>query len=215
MPRQPATPLLSTTRRLIASLAGGLCLAATPARAQDYDFMIRQALARQNAAVQQAQNQVQRVVMQRMQDPAVQASYRQYAQRHGGRPPMDLATYTYYFIYTNGFSAQGMAHMRGVEGGIQAREAAAWQGVRQAEAARAQAQQQHRDPYHAHQQEAGRRLMGQSTYARPNGQGLQLPHTWQPNTTYQYQGHSYHVDAGGRYHVLGSHGGWIPLTGRY
>lgn len=200
---------------LLASAAAALT--ATPAAAQNYDLLIRQALARQNAVVNQAQNQVQRIVQQRMQDPAVQAAYQRYVQQSGGRPAMDYPTYTYYYIYTNGFSAQGMAHMRANEGAIREREAAAWQGVRQAEAGRAQAQQQHRESYHLHQQEAGRRLMGQSTYGSPNGpagQGLQLPHTWQPNTTHQYQGRTYHVDAGGRYHVLSGDGWWYPLAAR-
>lgn len=189
-----------------------LTLAAAPAAAQNYDLMIRQALARQNAAVSQAQNQVQRIVAQRMQDPAVLASWQRYVQQSGGRPAMNYATYTYYYIYTNGFSAQGVAHMRANEGAIQQREAAAWQGLRQAQAQRALAQQQYRDGYHAQQQEAGRGLMGQSTYTLPNGQGRQLPHTWQPNTTHQYQGGTYHVDAGGRYYVLAANGAWYPLA---
>lgn len=204
---RPAARLAS-----LAALTGFLALAALPAAAQNYDLLIRQALARQNAAVSQAQNQVQRIVMQRMQDPALQAAYQRYVQQSGGRPAMDFPTYTYYHVYTNGFSSQGMAHMRANEGAIQQREAAAWQGVRQAEAQRAQAQQQYRDGYHAQQQEAGRRLMGQSTYVLPNGQGLQLPHTWQPNSTHRHQGQTYHVDAGGRYHVLASNGGWHPLA---
>lgn len=196
---------------LAAAFALALVLAPWPAAAQDYDLLIRQALARQNAAVNQAQNQVQRIVAQRMQDPAVQAAYGRYVQQSGGRPSMDFPTYTYYHVYTNGFSSQGMAHMRANEGAIQQREAAAWQGVRQAEAQRAMAQQQ-RDGYHARQQEAGRQLMGQSTYVLPNGQGLQLPHTWPANSTHQYQGHTYHVDAGGRYHVLAGNGWWYPLA---
>lgn len=201
-------------RRLARRALGlaALALLSAPAAAQDYDLLIRQALARQNAVVNQAQNQVQRIVAQRMQDPAVQAAYARYVQQSGGRPAMDYPTYTYYFVYTGGFSAQGMAHMRANEGAIQQREAAAWQGVRQAEAQRAQAQQQHRDGYHIQQQEAGRRLMGQSTYVLPNGQGLQLPHTWPANSTHQYQGQTYHVDAGGRYHVLAGNGLWYPLA---
>ena len=210
-----ARTLARTFARRIAGALGfaALAFAAAPAAAQNYDLMIREALARQNQAVSQAQNQVQRVVQQRMNDPAVQASWQRYVQQSGGRPAMDYPTYTYYYIYTNGFSAQGMAHMRANEGAIQQREAAAWQGVRQAEAQRAQAQQQWRDGYHAQQQEAGRGLMGQSTYTLPNGQGLQLPHTWQPNTTHQYQGGTYHVDAGGRYHVLAANAWWYPLGG--
>jgi hypothetical protein len=127
---------------------------------------------------------------------------------------MDFATYTYQYIYTNGFSAAGIAHARANEAGIAQREAAAVQGLRQAEQNRAQAMQAQRDGYFRNQQEAGRGLMGQSTYVAPNGATLALPHTWQPNTTQVYQGNTYHVDASGQYHVLGSDGWWYPVQRR-
>lgn len=190
---------------LVALAAGGA------AQAQDYNAMIQQSMARMNAIVGQAEQRVHHVVQQRMHDPAVQAAWQQYVARSGGRPAMNYPTFTYNYVYTNGFSAQGMAHMRANEAGIQQREAAAWQGLRQAEAARGAAQQGQRDAYSANQQEAGRQLMGQSTYQAPNGHRLQLPHTWQPNTTVQHQGQTYHVDASGQYHVLASDGWWYPL----
>ncbi len=197
---------------LIASAIVAFNLAA-PAQAQDYQAMIQQSMARMNNIVGQAQQRVQGAVQQRMHDPAVQAAWQQYVARSGGRPQMDYPTFTYNYIYTNGFSAQGMAHMRANEAGIQQREAAAWQGVRQAEAARAAAQQGQRDAYFANQQEAGRALTGQSTYQAAGGWRTQLPHTWAANTTHQYQGAVYHVDASGRYHVQGSDGWWYPLQG--
>ena len=55
------------------------------------------------------------------------------------------------------------------------------------------------------------RAQGQSIYTAQNGAQMQLPHTWQPNTTHQYQGHTYGVDASGQYHVLGSNGWWYPV----
>ena len=186
---------------------------AVPALAQDYQAMIQQSMARMNNIVGQAQQRVQGAVQQRMHDPAVQAAWQQYVARSGGRPQMDYPTFTYNYIYTNGFSAHGIAHMRANEAGIQQREAAAWQGVRQAEAGRAAAQQGQRDSYFANQQEAGRALTGQSTYQAAGGWRTQLPHTWAANTTHQYQGATYHVDAGGRYHVQGSDGWWYPLQG--
>lgn len=184
---------------------------ALPAAAQDYNAMIQQSMARMNAIVQQSQNQVAGIVRQRMNDPAVQAAWQRYLAQTGGRPAMDYPTFTYQYVYTNGFSAQGVAAARANEAGIQQRERAAWSGVQQAEAARGQAQQAQRDGYAANQQEAGRALLGQSTYVAPNGQPLALPHTWQANGTYQYGGRSYHVDAGGQYHVLGADGWWYPL----
>lgn len=201
---------LSST--LTSTLAALLVGAAAPAGAQDFNAMIQQGMARMNAIVGQAEQRVNGAVQQRMQDPAVQAAWQQYVASTGGRPAMNYPTFTYYYIYTNGFSAGGMAHMRATEAGIQQREATAWQGVRQAEAGRAAAQQGQRDAYFANQQEAGRQLMGQSTYRAPDGYRLQLPHTWQPNTTVQYQGRTYHVDAGGRYHVQGADGWWYPLS---
>ena len=185
--------------------SGGAC-------AQDYNAMIQQSMARMNAIVGQAEQQVSQVVQQRMHDPAVQAAWQQYVARSGGRPAMNYPTFTYYHVYTNGFSSAGTAHMRANEAGIQQREAAAWQGLRQAEAARGAAQQGQRDAYAANQQEAGRQLLGQSTYVAPNGYRLQLPHTWQPNTTVQHQGQTYRVDAAGRYHVLAGNGWWYPLS---
>lgn len=182
------------------------------ASAQDYNAMIQQRMARMNAIVGQAEQRVAQVVQQRMHDPAVQAAWQQHVARSGGRPGMDYPTFTYHYVYTNGFSAAGTAHMRANEAGIQQREAAAWQSLRQAEAARGAAQQGQRDAYAANQQEAGRQLLGQSTYLAPNGYRLQLPHTWQPNTTVQHQGQTYHVDAGGRYHVLAANGWWYPLA---
>lgn len=214
MKRIPRSTASSLARRIALWMAGtAITLGqAAPAAAQDYDLMLRQAQARQNAVMNQAQGQLQQMVQQRMQDPAVQAAWQHHVQQNGGRPAMDYPTFTYYYIYTNGFSAQGMAHMRATESGIQSREAAAWQGLRQAQGQRAQAQQAQRDGYYAQQQEAGRQLMGQSTYVTPSGQGLKLPHTWQPNTTTEYQGQTYHVDAGGRYHVLAGGGYWVRLA---
>lgn len=202
-------PIRRTLHATLPTVATVLALAG-PAQAQDYQAMIQQSMARMNNIVAQAENRMQGAVQQRMQDPAVQAAWQQYVARNGGRPAMNYPTFTYYYIYTNGFSSQGMAHMRATESGIQQREAAAWQGVRQAEAGRAAAQQGQRDAYFANQQEAGRGLMGQSTY-QAGGWRTQLPHTWASNTTVQYQGHTYHVDGGGRYHVLGNDGLWYPL----
>lgn len=207
--KKPLAPLALALTRFVVGAAAALIAGA--AGAQDYNAMIQQSMARMNAIVGQAEQRAGQIVQQRMQDPAVQAAWQQYAAAHGGRPPMNYPTFTYYYVYTNGFSSAGMAHMRANEAGIQQREAAAWQGLQQAQAARAAAQQGQRDAYYANQQEAGRQLMGQSTYVAPNGYRLQLPHTWQPGTTVQYQGQVYHVDEGGRYYIYGN-GGWYPLA---
>ncbi len=196
--------------RLIALIA----LLPLACAAQNFDLMIQQQMNAMNQNIARGQQQVQSIVQQRMQDPQVQAAYQQYVARSGGRPAMDYPTFTYNYVYTNGFSAQGMAHARATEAGIQARERNAVQGLRDAQAARGQAQQAQRDSYFANQQEAGRGLMGQSTYLAPNSAALQLPHTWQKNSTHVYQGQTYGVDHAGQYHVLGSAGWWYPLNSR-
>jgi hypothetical protein len=183
-------------------------------RAQNFDLMIQQQMAAMNANIQRGQNQVSQMVQQRMQDPAVQQAWQRYLQQTGGRPAMDYPTFTYNYIYTNGFTAQGVAHARANEQRNQGLEAAAAQRLRQAELERGNAQQGQRDSYFANQQEAGRQLQGSSTYIAPNGQPLVLPHTWQRNGTYQHQGATYHVDQSGRYHVLAPNGWWYPLAQR-
>ena len=200
-----------TARRLLSALTLLLPLAAP---AQNLDQMLAQSIAEMNANIARGQNLAQQQVQQRMQDPAVQQAWQRYLQQTGGRPAMNYPTFTAEYIYTNGFSAAGMAHARTNNAGMQAREQAALAGLRQAEQQRGQAQQGQRDAYFANQQEAGRQLSGQSTYSAPNGQPLVLPHTWQRNTTYQHQGATYHVDGSGRYHLLAANGYWYPLAAR-
>ncbi len=200
-------PLLSV------SLALAALAAPFVAQAQNFDLMIQQQMAAMNANIQRGQQQVNQIVQQRMQDPAVQQAWQRYLQQTGGRPAMDYPTFTYNYIYTNGFTPQGIAHARATEAGNQQAERAAWQRLQGAQRERAQAQQGQRDGYFANQQEAGRQLQGMSTYVAPNGQPLVLPHTWQRNATYQHQGSTYHVDPSGRYYVL-ANGWWYPLAAR-
>ena len=213
-------PLTIPTTSPVAPLrAALLALAATlPAMspAQNYDAMIQQQMNAMNANIARGQQQVNGMVQQRMADPQVRAAYGQYLaqMRATGRPPMDYPTYTYNWIYTNGFSAQGIAHARATDAGIAANERAAVQRLRDAEQQRGAAQQAQRDGYFANQQEAGRQLLGQSTYVAPNGAALALPHTWPRNSTHQYQGQTYHVDASGQYHVRAADGWWYPLQPR-
>ncbi len=201
---------------VVAMAVATAALSANPARAQDYGAMLNQSIATMNNIVAQAEQASNNMVRQRMQDPQVQASYRQYLgqMQASGQRAMDFPTYTYNHIYTRGFSADGIRHARSNEANMQAKEHAAWQGLQQAQAQRGQAQQAQRDGYFANQQEAGRGLMGNSSYTAPNGAQMQLPHTWQANTTHQYQGNTYGVDASGQYHVLGANGWWYPVQQR-
>ncbi len=204
-----------TARTLAARLMAVIGLALPLlAGAQNFELMLQQQQQLMAANIARGEQMVQNNVTQRMQDPAVQQSWQRYLQQTGGRLAMDYRTYTYNYIYTNGFSASGIAHARANEQRNQGLEMAAAQRLRQAEAQRGQAQQGQRDGYFANQQEAGRQLQGSSTYVAPNGQPLVLPHTWQRNTTYQHQGGTYHVDGSGRYFVLAANGWWYPLAGR-
>jgi hypothetical protein len=204
------------TRFAMAATVAAVAGFANSACAQDYGAMLNQSIARMNNIVAQAQQASNNMVQQRMQDPQVQAAYRQYLgqMQSSGQRAMDFPSYTYNWIYTRGYSADGIRHARANEAGMQAREHAAWQGLQQAQAQRGQAQQAQRDSYFANQQEAGRGLMGQSTYTVPNGAQMQLPQTWQANTTHQHQGNTYGVDASGQYHVLGANGWWYPVQRR-
>ena len=209
-------PEQALASRLRAALLALACTLPFASAAQNYDAMIQQQMNAMNANIARGQQMVNGIVQQRMADPQVQAGYRQYLaqMRAAGRPPMDYPTYTYNWVYTNGFSVQGVAHARATEAGIAAKDRAAVQGLRDAERQRGAAQQAQRDGYFANQQEAGRQLLGQSTYVAPNGAALALPHTWQRNTTHVHQGQTYHVDASGQYHVLGANGWWFPLQSR-
>ncbi|MFO1218820.1 MAG: hypothetical protein U1E89_10655 [Burkholderiaceae bacterium] len=204
-----------TLRRLLAAAAAvAACAAAPAALAQDYGAMIQHEMNKMNQMLNQGQQQVNQMVQQSMQDPAVRQSYQQYLQQMqgSGRQPMDFATFTYYYIYTNGYSRDGIAHMNRVENGNRAAEMNSWRGVQQAEQNRADSMQAQRDSYYRNQQEAGRGLMGQSTYYGPNGTSTQLPHTWQNNTYHQYQGQQYYVDQSGQYYVRGGNGWWYPIN---
>lgn len=205
-----------TTLIHAAFAAAAALLPPAAALAQDYDAMIREQMNQMNRNIERGNQMVNQMVQQRMQDPQVWAAYQQYVgqMRMRGQMPMDYPTYTYNYIYTRGFSSDGIAQARANESANQAAERAAAQRLRDAEAQRGAAQQQQRDGYFANQQEAGRALMGQSTFVAPNGYAMPLPQTWPANTYQQYQGNVYFVDPSGNYFVRGNDGYWYPLTRR-
>ena len=168
-----AAPFAKLFASLSIALSAWLPLAA---QAQDYGAMIQQQMALMNQRLAQGQNMVQQMVQQRMQDPRVQQAWQQYLAQTGDRPAMDYPTFTYNYIYTNGFSAAGIQHARNTEARNQAAERNAYDGYRQAQQQRAAAMQDQRNGYFAQQQEAGRGLMGRSTY-QVGGAAQVLPHT--------------------------------------
>ena len=195
------------------TLVAAVCMP-RPASAQDYGAMVQQSVNRMNQIIANAQQASNNMVQQRMRDPQVQASYQQHLaqSRASGRQAMDFPTYTYNWIHTRGFTREGIAHAQASENGMRANEMAAVQRLRDAQAGRGAAMQQQRDSYFANQGEAGRGLMGQSTYRAGNGASVALPHTWQANTRHDYQGNTYHVDQSGQYFVRGGNGYWYPLA---
>lgn len=209
----------SAPRAALGALAAAAALTAATllpgtAQAQDYGAMVAQSTARMNAIIANGQQQVNGIVQRRMQDPQVQAGYRQHLAQsaQAGRQPMNFQTYTYNWIYTRGYSNDGIAHMRRVEAGNQAAEHNAWRGLQAAQANRGAAQMNQSASFYNNQQEAGRQLMGNSTFTAGNGYQTVLPHTWQANTTHQFQGNAYHVDQAGQYWAYGSNGYWYPLN---
>jgi len=202
---------------LIAAAAFALAAAAplaAQAQATMYDGMLNRALADSARLSQQMQQTQNSMVQQAMQNPQIQAGYQQYLQQmqQRGGQPMDFATYAYYYMYTNGYSSQGIDHMNRVESGNRAAEGQRLQELRQAEAMRGQAQQQQRDNYFRNSGEAGRGLMGQSTYYGQGGYQNQLPHTWQNNTFQIYQGNRYYVDQSGQYFRVDANGWMYPIS---
>ena len=222
--RHPAPhSLLSLGVRGLAAL--GLIGACCAAGAQDLNALLQQQMNQTNRMMADAQRQSQQLsqtmaqtqhqmIQRKMQDPQVQAAYRAYLQQmqSSGRQAMDFATFTGEYIYTNGFSREGIAHRNRIESGNRAAETQALRGVRQAEQNRSDSMQQQRDGYFRNQGEGGRGLMGQSTYTGPNGSSTSLPHTWQRNSAHEYQGNTYRVNEAGQYYVRGGDGWWYPVT---
>ncbi len=203
-------------RVAVSSFAAALIMAATCASAQNIDQlqgMINAEMGQMNANINAGQQQINAMVQQRMQDPQVQASYQAYLRQcqMSRQYPMDFPTYTYNYIYTNGFSAQGTALARANENANNTKVYNAWQGEQQAEAARGQAQAGYAEGYQANNAEFGNTLQGNSTFVAPDGEQMVLPHTWADNTTNYYNGNYYHVDQSGNYYVYGTDGNWYPL----
>ena len=206
-PFRPLTLIAATTLAVAAAFPFA-------ALAQNYGAMVQQSMDRMNQIIANGQQHVNGMVQQRMQDPQVRAAYEQHVvqMRSRGQPAMDYPTFTYNYIYTLGGSRAGIAMARANEANIQAKERAAVRGLHEATAQRGIVQQQQRDHYFANQQEAGRGLMGQSTFHAQNGTQTVLPHTWQANTRHEYQGNSYQVNESGQYYVRGSDGWWYPVN---
>lgn len=208
---------IKTLARSLAACALAAAAGALPslAGAQDFTAMINAQMAQMDAVLAQGQQQVNAIVQQRMQDPAVQAAYQQHLARAraSGMQPWNFETFAYNYAATGGFSAQGVAAWQQNEAANNAKVMSAWQGLREAEANRAAAQADNAASFSRNMNEAGNQLMGNSTFASPNGYSSVLPHTWQANSLHVYEGNTYYVDVSGQYFAY-SNGYWVPLARR-
>jgi hypothetical protein len=194
-------------------LVAGLS-AAGSAPAQDYGAAINAQMNAMNNMINSGQQQINGWVAQKMRDPKVQAGYRTYVAnaRAQGMPVQDFPTWTYNYIYTNGYSAEGKRAAMRNNAINTAKVGQAAADLRAAERARGDAQANMSQHFSNNQNEFGNQLQGNSTYYAPNGQPMVLPHTWQKNGTYNYNGGTYHVDQSGQYHILAADGYWYPLA---
>lgn len=180
------------------------CSLTGAAGAQDFTRMDISGMYNQQVQAnnQYFQNQTQNIVSQNMQNPAIQAAYRNYQAQGGG---MNFAQFCYAYGATGGFTQQGMANWQNNEQMNRAREQNAWAGYQQAQAARARAQSAYADGYRRNQAEAGRNLNGQATYYGPGGAQV-LPYTGGPGTYQNGQGSYYQAPNGTYYQVMPN--GW-------
>lgn len=177
------------SKHLLAIAALMPLFAAAPALAQfDFTQMDIGAMHRQMAAQQQMQEEAmaRAIVRRNLNDPRVQAMYRQH-RANGGR--MTPEQFAFDYADKGGYSPEGMARYRQSQADIAARDAAAVRGLRAAEAQRGAAQTEMFERFYEGQAERGTMLGGRSTYVDPrDGRQYYLPHTLQPNTGYHDHG---------------------------
>jgi len=193
------------TRILLAGLVS--FVAGSLAGAQDLNAANAAFNARLNAAMNANQNAI---VSQNLNDPRVQAAYRQHLEQ-GGRYTREQFAYMY--AATGGFTPQGIAYFNATEARNNANEQAALNRLRQAQAERAQAQANLWAGYHRNNAEVGNLLQGNSTYTNPNtGSNYVLPHTLQAGQTYRDNaGNYFQTDARGNKYIY-TNGWWLPLN---
>jgi hypothetical protein len=191
-----------------------LAAAATPAAlAQNFANMDITGMYNQWAANQnnQMNTQLNSIVQQNMNDPQVIAMYNQAVR--SGQFQGDLATFAYYYAATGAFSPEGKRNYANTSRDITNKQSQAWAGYMGAVDNYRDAYGAYTGGYARNQGEAGKGLMGQSTYNGASGQ-QQLPHTWQPNTSHSYQGRQYYVDQSGQYWMVdpNNSGYWYALN---
>ena len=198
------------TRILLAGLVS--VVAASAASAQDFTRMDFNAMnnafnARMNASIA---SQERSIVNRNLNDPRVQAAYREHLAQGGRATPQQFA---YWYAATAGGTPQGIANFEAAEARNRINELNALNRLRQAQAARGQAQADLWAGYHRNNAEFGKLLMGNSTYINPNtGSSYVLPHTLQAGQSYRDgAGNYFQTDARGNKYIY-NNGWWYPLN---
>ena len=159
---------------------------------------------------QQMNSQLESLLRAKMNDPNVQAAYKQHVAQGGKSTPQQFA---YWHAATRGGSAEGMAYFRATETRNQVAEQNAVNAYRQAQAARGQAQTEWMNGFQRNNAEFGNTLKGNSTYSNPySGSNYILPHTLQAGQYYRdTTGNVFQMDSRGNYYQFNS-GYWYPLN---
>lgn len=203
-----------------ATIAGALLIAG-PAAAQvmnggynlgpDYGAMLRQSQQQQQVMNQQMQQVEEQVIQNAMRDPVCIQHYQQHRAQGGQMNPRQFA---YECARQGRFTQQGQAIAGQVERQNQAKEYAAAQGMRQAEAQRGQAQQGYMSGFQRNNAEFGNYLQGRSTWTDPaTGQQQALQHT-QPGQVSRdpSTGQAYQMDNLGQYWAQAPNGQWHRMN---
>ena len=193
------------TRILIAGLVS--VLAASAIRAQDLNASNAAFNARLNAQMAASTNSI---VNQNLNNPRIQAMYRQHLAQGGRYTPQQFA---YLYAATAGFTPQGTAYFNATEARNRTAELNSLNGLRQAQAARGVAQANYMAGFQANNAEFGNLLMGNSTYTNPNtGASYVVPHTTQAYQPYRDSiGNYFQTDARGNKYLY-NNGWWYPLN---
>lgn len=177
----------------------------------DYGAMIRQVQQQQQAMNWQMQQQMQAVVAQAMQNPDCQAKYRAHLAQGGTLP---YAQFAYQYAATAGFTPDGLARFHAGEADNQRREAAAYAGLRQAEANSAAALAENAQHHAAGQHDLGETLAGNAGWIDPHdGERKSLSYLGDDTAyTDPHSGRVYRRDASGQYYAQGADGLWYAMT---
>lgn len=194
---------------LVAALlatAMAITLRPQPSAAQGMDINALNAEmnARMNAQMMQQQQQI---VAQVMQLPHFQQMYQQYRMQGGQMPPQQ---YALEYAARGRFTAQGMQNFQNSRSQMEDQQRQGMQGLREAEAARGQAQMGYSQGYQRNNQEFGNQLQGNSTYLAPNGQQFVLPHTQPGVPQRDASGNTFVMDNRGQYFIHTPYG-WQPM----